>query len=191
MSAKERIQTHAATPDRWDDVATVMGSRGDPAQCWCQFFRLRGKEWNDATPEGNKAALRDQVHNFPASPGVLAYFDDEPVGWCATAPKRDYPRVLASPVTGDETDGIWSITCLVVRVGHRRRGVAAALVPAAIDLARARGAATVEAYPVDSSARKSISAAELYHGPLPLFLNAGFTEVRRPSPARAVVQLVL
>jgi len=120
---------------------------------------------------------------------VLAYLDDEPVGWCAIAPKADYPRVVASPVTGNDTDGIWSLTCFVVRVGHRRRGVAAALLPAAIDLARSHGAAIVEAYPVGALARKSISAAELFHGPLALFRDAGFTELLRPSSARAVVQL--
>jgi len=140
--------------------------------------------------EDNKAALRDQVQDSEPPPGVLAYLDDEPVGWCAVAPKIDYPRVVASPVTGNATDGIWSITCFVVRVG-RRRGVATALLPAAVDLARSHGAATVEAYPVDASARKSISAAELYHGPLALFRDAGFTEVGRPSSARTVVQLGL
>jgi len=113
------------------------------------------------------------------------------VGWCATAPKTNFPRVVASPVTGKDTGGIWSITCFVVRVGHRRRGVAAALLPAAVELARSHGAAAVEAYPVDASARKSISAAELFHGPLALFRDAGFTKVRRPSSARTVVQLHL
>ncbi len=191
MTAKQRIQVHPASPERWGDVAAVMGSRGDPSHCWCQFFRLRGKEWQVATREDNKRALRDQVQDSPAPPGVLAYLDDEPVGWCAIAPKTDYPRVVASPVTGNDIDGIWSITCFVVRVGHRRRGVAAALLPAAVELARSHGAAIVEAYPVDASVRKSISAAELYRGPLALFRDAGFTEVGRPSSARTVVQLPL
>ncbi len=191
MTAKQRIQVHPASPELWGDVAAVMGSRGDPSHCWCQFFRLRGKEWQAASREDNKTALRDQVQDSPAPPGALAYLHDEPVGWCAIAPKTDYPRVVASPVTGNDTDGIWSITCFIVRVGHRRRGVAAALLPAAVELARSHGAATVEAYPVDASARKSISAAELYHGPLALFRDAGFTEVRRPSSARTVVQLRL
>ncbi len=96
MTAKQRIQVHPASPERWGDVAAVMGSRGDPSHCWCQFFRLRGKEWQVATREDNKRALRDQVQDSPAPPGVLAYLDDEPMGWCAIAPKTDYPRVVAS-----------------------------------------------------------------------------------------------
>jgi GNAT superfamily N-acetyltransferase len=82
---------------------------------------------------------------------------------------------------------VWAVTCFVVRVGHRRRGVASALLDGAVDLARRHGAAVVEGYPVDTSARKA-SSAELYHGPLSVFGAAGFTEVARPSPARAVVR---
>lgn len=191
MSAQDAIRVHAATPERWSDVAAVMGSRGDPSHCWCQFFRLRGRQWANATREENRTALRAQVCDSSLPPGVLAYRDDEPVGWSAVAPKGDYPRLLASPVTRGATEGTWSVTCFVVRVGHRRGGVGTALLPGALELARSHGATAVEAYPVDPAARKSISAAELFHGPLSLFLAAGFTEVRRPSPGRAVVRLEL
>jgi hypothetical protein len=45
-----------APPDRWPELEALMGERGDPSRCWCQFYRL------------------------------------------------------------------WSVTCFVVRVGHRRQG---------------------------------------------------------------------
>lgn len=189
--AEGQLQVYPATPDRWCDVVTVMGQRGDPAYCWCQYFLLRGKAWQAATAEDNKARLRQQIETCEYPPGVLAYLAGEPVGWCAAAPKRNYPRTVASPITGDDVHAIWSITCFVVRVGQRRRGVAGALLTGAIDLARTGGAALAEAYPVDPTARKSVSAAELYHGTLSLFLDAGFEETRRPYPARAVVQLRL
>ncbi|MGH3367320.1 MAG: GNAT family N-acetyltransferase [Nocardioidaceae bacterium] len=187
--------TRPATVRRWADVVTVMGSRGDPAHCWCQFFRLRGRHWTAATRESNQEGLGVQVREGEIPPGVLAYVDGEPVGWCAVGPKSSYPRLLASPVTrpvtGAEADGTWSLTCFVVRVGWRRRGVASALLDGAVRLAREHRAARVEGYPVDRDARSSVSSAELYHGPLSVFLDAGFTEVRRPSPARPVVQLDL
>lgn len=189
--AGEQLQVCAATPDRWGDVVTVMGTRGDPAECWCQHFHLRGKSRQAATAKENKARLRHQIELSEYPPGVLAYRAGEPVGWCAAAPKRDYPRIVASPMTGDAVDAIWSITCFVVRVGHRRRGVAGAMLEGAIDLARSGGAAVVEAYPVDAASRKSVTAAELYQGTLSLFLAAGFEEMRRPYPSRAVVQLRL
>lgn len=190
MTVETRVHVSAASRDRWDDVVAVMGTRGDPSHCWCQFFRLRGKDWQVATRAANRARLHSQVQGSQHPPGVIAYIDDQPVGWCAVAPKQDYPRVLASrTTTAGDVDGVWSVTCFVVRVGSRRRGVAAALLQGAVDMARSAGTSVVEGYPVDPAARKSVAAAELFHGTLSLFLDAGFKEVLRPSPARAVVQL--
>lgn len=184
-----QVRVRPATAERWPDVVTVMGTRGDPAGCWCQYYRLRGRDWAGASVPQLRAALREQVSSGPVPPGVLAYRDGEPVGWCAVGPKEDYPRLLASPVSRGEVAGVWSVSCFVVRVGHRSQGVARALLDGAVELARRHGAAVVEAYPVDPSARRSLSSAELFHGPLGLFLDAGFTEEARPSPARAVVRL--
>ncbi len=184
------VTVRPASAERWADIVTVMGTRGDPSWCWCQYFKLRGQAWRDASAAENRAALRAQVGSAPP-PGVIAYREEEPVGWCAIGPKHDYPRLLASRTSGGDVPGAWSLSCFVVRVGHRRQGVARALLVGAVELARAENAECVEAYPVDVSARKSVSSAELYHGPLSLFLDAGFTEVRRPSPGRPVVRLEL
>jgi len=185
------IAIHDATPDRWPDVVTVMGTRGDPSRCWCQFFRIPGAGWDRATAPAMRDALHEQVRG-DVPPGVLAVRDDEPVGWCAVAPRGSYPRLGRSTVAQatDDGPGVWAVTCFVVRVGHRRQGVASALLDGAVDLARRHGASTVEGYPVNATGRKA-SSAELYHGPLSVFLDAGFTEVARPSAARAVVRLTL
>jgi GNAT superfamily N-acetyltransferase len=87
-------------------------------------------------------------------------------------------------------DGLWSVTCFVVRVGHRRHGVATALLAGAVDLARRHGARVVEAYPVDPSVRPTGSAG-LYRGTLSMYLRAGFTAVAEPSASRSVVRLAL
>ena len=83
---------------------------------------------------------------------------------------------------------MWSVTCFVVRVGFRRRGIASALLRAAIEHAAASGARVLEAYPVDTAERKA-SSAELYHGVLSTFVGSGFEVVSRPQPGRAVVRL--
>ena len=184
--------TAPATPDRWDHVAAVMGARGDPARCWCQYFKLRGRTWETTPREAKREALRAQMDRDPAPPGVLAYADAEPVGWCAVAPKPVYPRLLASRLAGpgDEPgiETVWSVTCFVVVVGRRRRGVATALLDAAVDLARDHGASAVEGYPVDHVARASVSSAALYRGTVTLFAAAGFAEVGRPAADRAVMR---
>ncbi|MPZ54316.1 MAG: GNAT family N-acetyltransferase [Acidimicrobiia bacterium] len=188
MTASDPL-VHPATADRWDDVMKVMGVKGDPAYCWCQYFRQTPQERRQANAATNRDALQIQVRDEDPAPGVLAYIDEEPVGWCAVGPKQTYPRVLSSRVAGPDVDGIWSIVCFVVRVGWRRRGVGAALLQGVVDLARSQGATTVEGYPVDPSERRSVSSSDLYHGTLSLFLDAGFEEVSRSSPSRALVSL--
>jgi GNAT superfamily N-acetyltransferase len=182
-----------ATAQRWDDLVAVMGTRGDPPRCWCQWFRLRRPGFYATTPDERRADLRDQF-GAPVPPGVLAYDDDGvPSGWCAVAPRADYPRLTtyrAASATADE-DGLWAVTCFVVRVGARRQGLAQVLLDGAVHLARRHGARLVEAYPLDTTVRAA-SSAELFHGPLSVFLRAGFREVgARTSPARPVVRLTL
>lgn len=181
----------------WHDVRTVFGIRGDPAGCWCQFFKLSNADWKDLSREDCSEMLRDQIAASPPAPGVLAYLGDEPVGWCAIEPRPNYSRLKRMPLVEagglDDVDdaSVWAVTCFVVRVGFRKRGVSAALLDGALDHARAHDARIVEAYPVNAAERPGVSSADLYHGPLSLFESAGFTVVARPAPARAVVQLRL
>jgi GNAT superfamily N-acetyltransferase len=181
-----------ATAERWDDVVAVMGTRGDPSRCWCQWFRLRRPDFHDASVAQRRAALHTQA-DAPAPPGVLVYdAEGVPSGWCAVAPRADYPRLTTYRVAAtDDEDGLWAVTCFLVRVGARRQGLAEILLDGAVDLARRHDARVVEAYPVDTTARAA-SSAELFHGPLSVFLGAGFREVgARAAPARPVVRLAL
>jgi hypothetical protein len=185
-----------ATPDRWADVETVFGSRGDPARCWCQWFYADAHVAGGAVADRNRDALCSQVRQGPP-PGVLAHRDGEPVGWCAVAPRPTYTRlprteVLRGTPPAELADpAVWSVTCFVVRVGHRRGGLSRVLLDGAVRLARDGGARVVEGYPVDVAAKAATSSAELYHGALSTFLSAGFLEVARPRPARPVVRLEL
>ena len=177
-----QIDVVPATADRWPDVQTVMGVRGDPSRCWCQYFRLRGKAWSAATPDTNRDALCEQVSGDRIPPGVIGYDDGEPAGWCATAPRASYPRVQASPHWRSDGDA-WVVTCFVVRTGYRRRGLAGPLLEGAVELAAKHGATAVEGCAVDLADAGRISSADLYRGPLSVFLDHGFTVVRRNAPA--------
>ncbi len=180
-----------ATPDRWADVVAVFEGPGDPGRCWCQWF-FRGAVADRAHAEANRVALRSQLAAGP--PGVLGYLDGVPSGWCAVAPRPGYTRLTRSPLLTDlpepplDDPSVWSVTCFVVRRTARRRGLSAALLAGAVELARDGGAALVEGYPVDPAVRRPSGAAELYHGVSSVFLRGGFTEVARPQPARPVVR---
>lgn len=194
----------------WDDVRTVFGTRGDPARCFCQYFKVDAAGWNAQDVPAFERALCEQIDAARASrtagPGVLAYLgegpDDgldgapehrKPVGWAAVEPRPAYPRVLSgraipgSAETDHDDPEVWAITCFVVRVGYRRRGVGAALIRGALEQARRGGARVVEAYPVDTGGER-ISSADLYHGALSSFEAEGFTVSGRPLPGRAVVR---
>ncbi len=184
-----------ATADRWDDVATVMGTRGDPARCWCQFFHLPGADWNDTRVTDRRSALAEQVCAGDRAPGVLAYDGDEVVGWCQVGPKDSYARLatgrVSVPAAGQhDPAGLWSTTCFVVPVARRGHGVASALLAGAVDHAREHGASRVEGYPVVTDGERR-SSSSLYHGTVTMFAGAGFVEVRRPSATRAVMRLPL
>lgn len=193
--ADEAVRIVSVDEASWADVEAVFGTRGDPSTCWCQFFKLRGAGWKEATRESCREALRVQVGAHTPPPGVIGYRGEEPVGWCAVEPRVNYPRLLASPVLAGSTEdaadeSVWAITCFVVPVGHRRSGVAAALLAGAVEQADRLGARVIEGYPVDTAEAK-LPAADLYHGTLSQFLRAGFELIARPSPHRAVVRLVV
>jgi GNAT superfamily N-acetyltransferase len=193
-------------PAEWTDVESLFSLSGEPSRCWCRYFALTGPEYSALEPAARKAQLQGKFDGASPAPGVLAFRDGRPVGWCAVEPRTCYPRVLrsrllrlaetAAPADRGAPDpvragGVWSVTCFVVAPGHRRSGVAEALLRAAVDHARTNGADAVEGYPVDRGLRPKAGAADLYHGTLNLFLRAGFQAVSMAVPGRAVVRMDL
>jgi len=120
-----RIIPVSETP--WDDVVQVFGTRGDPAGCWCQYFKVSNKEWNGDPRAKFRELLRQQAYREGPGPGLVAYADGEPAGWCAVEPRSRYPRILSSRIAlsgrqdPDDDESVWAITCLVVRVGQRHQ----------------------------------------------------------------------
>jgi GNAT superfamily N-acetyltransferase len=174
------------TPDRWDDLERLFGPSGAYSGCWCTWWRLGSKEWDDAGNDGRHEHLAGVV-GAGERPGLLAYVDGEPVGWVAVAPREAYPRLNRSPHTKPvDALPVWSITCFWIARAHRGQGVATALLGAAVDFARARGAEMVEGYPLDPAVR-TVTAADAFTGVLGLFRAAGFDEVARRTPTSRVV----
>ena len=157
-------------------------SAAGPDGCWCMFWRLRSAEWRAGDPTQRKAALADRLAESPP-PGVLGYFDDRPVGWCAVAPRHEYPRMQSSPTFGpvDDTPS-WAVSCLFIHRTARRRGVGAALVAAAVAMAKAHGAPAVDAIPVAPGGRRG--SGDLYTG-TPSMFAAARVHRDRPTQARA------
>lgn len=113
------------------------------------------------------------------APGLLAYEDGEVVGWVAVAPRGELCRVDRSRATPrvDDVD-VWVLPCVTVAKNARGRGVALALIDAAVDHAARHGAPAVEAYARAGRARVHDDLA--FFGTEPLFRRAGFRVIRGP-----------
>ncbi len=180
------------------DVEAVFGTKGDPAHCGCQWYKIPGSDWRGIGDEALRDRLEAQLEAPGAGPGLLAYDGDTPVGWCAVEPRPALVRLPHSrTIAGGTPDpdfsdpSIWAVTCFVVPRAHRKRGVGRALAEAAVAYAREYGARILEGYAVDPSARQKTPANELFPGTVSMFEGAGFTEVARPTPTRAIMQLQL
>ncbi|MEO6578207.1 MAG: GNAT family N-acetyltransferase [Candidatus Limnocylindria bacterium] len=173
---------HPLTPDRLGDLASLFGQGGDPKWCWCSFFRVRSVDFATQTAEENRAILSELVTapgRAGRAPGLIAYRGGEAVGWVSIGPRDDYPRLQHSRVLAPLDDRpVWSIVCFVVGRRHRKQGVAAALLDAAIDYAREHGASLLEGYPVDTSEGR-VAAATAFKGTLSMFEDAGFAVAER------------
>jgi GNAT superfamily N-acetyltransferase len=108
------------------------------------------------------------------APGVIAYLDGEPVGWCGLGPLEALPRLVNSRTIPRIDDApVWAIGCFVVRPGRRRRGLTASLLDGAIAYARSMGATMIEGYPIDPEGTR-VSTAFGFVGFASTFEAAGF-----------------
>lgn len=183
------LSFHPLTPARWGDFARLFGTRGACGGCWCMYWRLRGKAFQQAKGANNRAAMKRLVDGG-AVPGILAYDGERPVGWSSGGWREEFPRLansrLLKPI---DTVPVWSIVCLFVEKSYRKQGVSTALIGAAAEFAARQGATVVEGYPYDYRNRVEPSPPPfVYVGLYQSFERAGFTEAARPSEVRAIMR---
>ena len=173
---------------RWPDLESLFGERGACGGCWCMWWRLPRSAWTTGKGESNRRAFRARVDAGPP-PGLLAYRDGRPVGWCAVTPRLELPVLDRSRNLKSIDDReAWCVSCLFVHRDVRGSGVALALLAAAAGFARSHGATVLEGYPIDPLLGKRMPAAFVWTGTLALFRRAGFIEVARRAPTRPIVR---
>jgi GNAT superfamily N-acetyltransferase len=202
-SATPDLRIVPANEASWDDLRAVFGERGDAHVCQCQRYKLQpGEAFKKVPVEERAHRLRTQTEcGHPRSrttSGLVAYLDGEPVGWCAIEPRTAYFGLMRNfkvhweGRSEDKTDDtVWAVTCFVTRAGFRRRGVSRALVRAAVDFARERGARAIEGYPMLVEPGQDVIWGELHVGTRSIFDAAGFEEVSHPSKRRVVMRIDL
>ena len=177
------FDTRPVTPDRIDDFVAVANPNRRDTHCWCLSHRLTAPEIAELGNGSRESAFR-ALCGRPNPPGVIGYDEGEPVGWCSIGPRSENSRLSQSRLIRP-LDGlpVWSIICVVIRGGHRKRGYTTPLINGAVEYAAARGAPAVESYPVDPGSGR-IDLTMAFVGTRAMFANAGF-EVAGSTDATA------
>jgi GNAT superfamily N-acetyltransferase len=183
------VRVSPATAETWPKLGRAFGPQEkNPASCWCQRFRRHEERTN-------RDALQREVHEAPLPVGLLAYLDDDVVGWTRVVPRATLPRITEHRALArilDEDPDAWWVSCFVVRREHRGSGIGVALLAAGVDWAAQHGASVLDGHPVDTEGLAgSPSPSALFTGTLAMFRRAGFAEIGRTHPTRPVMRHTL
>jgi len=171
-----------ATRHRFDDIRTVLAPT-NPKACWCLGYRPPTAEDRERFGPDPAEQMRALTTREPP-PGLLAYVGDDVAGWVGVGPRSGFSRLQRSRtiprVDAEALATSWSVVCFIVRPGFRRRGIARALLDAAVDHARDHGARTIEAYPLDTGGAR-VSGTTAYPGTVAVFEDSGFVRVQETT----------
>ena len=187
----EALSFAPLTPDNWGAFVQLFGVKGACGNCWCMSFRLKQADFEEGKSEGeNKAAMKALVWSGKPT-GILCFYEDQPVAWCAFAPREDFLKVERSRVHKRiDQQEVWSIPCTFIDKRFRRLGLSVALLQGVIAYARAEGIKTIEAYPTIPTQDK-LPDAFAWIGLYKSFERAGFEIVDRTSKNRPMVRYYL
>jgi GNAT superfamily N-acetyltransferase len=181
------LEFYPVTREKWTDFEELFGVRGACGGCWCMWWRLKKKDFDAQKGEGNRNAIKEIVASGKV-PGILAYYEELPVGWCSVAPREEFIRLESSKILKPvDHKPVWSVVCLFVAKAYRRRGVSTRLLTAAVEYVRERGGKIVEGYAVETKKEK-MPDAFAFHGLAAAYREAGFNEVIRRSETRPIMR---
>ena len=185
-SGRDRYTTRELSPATWPDFEAFFSGGNGWDFCWCMHFHRtrapsgdRGLRRADRG-ERNRPEKRRLVEEG-RSHGILVYAEGVPVGWCQFGRREELPRIdgarkYRAAAASGVPENLWRITCFAVDRRHRRRGVAAVALAAALRAIELRGGGVVEAYPIETW-RRGTMADMATHGPVQIFRDAAFAPV--------------
>jgi GNAT superfamily N-acetyltransferase len=173
------------TTENWQDFETLFGQRGACGGCWCMFWKKPRKQYHADVYEKNRLDQKRIVEKG-VIPGILAYLDGQPVGWCAFEPRENYPALSRSRILKPIDDKpVWSVTCFFVDKNFRKQGVTVALLKEVLKYVSSKGGRIVEGYPVEVVGDKAPDPF-IFTGTASAYKRAGFVEVARRSATRPI-----
>jgi GNAT superfamily N-acetyltransferase len=180
----------ALTEVEWPDFVKLFEEHGIQDGCWCMYWRVKRAEYQRHYGEDNKLAFKEIV-DAGNVPGILAYLDRHPAGWCSIAPRETFPVLERSP-TLKRVDQlpVWSIVCFFISKPYRRLGMTQQLIRAAIQYAGRNGAKIIEAYPLRTELIKMLPY-ERFMGNQSTFERLGFNGVIQRSDRRPIMRYTI
>lgn len=165
------LEIRELTLELWPQLEQLFGQNGACAGCWCMWWRIPDSD-RFMDVRGAEARRRQKALVLSGkSRGLLAFAGGEPVGWCAYGRRTDFAALARSRTLAcEDAERVWSLPCFFIKPGWRGRGVARALLRAALASLKRQGAAIAEAYPVQPPA----SNASAFTGTVPWLESEGF-----------------
>lgn len=183
------LHVERLTPERAADYLRFFDHERGPAfadnpewaKCYCHYYEVpTALTWSDFDGEANRLAMTARIATGEME-GYLAYAGDDVVGWMNAQPYHKLRHAcarmrIAEPDLPVPPHDAAAIVCFVIAPAHRRRGVARALLAAALADFAARGLALVDAFPWHAGPGDT-KATDHYHGTQSMFAKAGFERV--------------
>ncbi|MEE9167144.1 MAG: GNAT family N-acetyltransferase [Candidatus Neomarinimicrobiota bacterium] len=186
-SPKLSLDIKPLTRQNWSDLEKLFGPKGAYGGCWCMWWRSTRSEFEKMQGEGNRNAMKEIVKSGEV-PGILAYSDGEPVGWCSVAPRESFASLNRSRVLKRLDDKpVWSIVCFFVARQYRHQDLNVKLIEGVVDYVRRQGGKVIEAYPTEPRGRQ-LSPVSIFMGSPSAFRRAGFEECARPSKSKIIMR---
>jgi GNAT superfamily N-acetyltransferase len=177
MKGNKVIKFLPLIDERWEDLVVLFGKSGAFWGCWCMYWRLTNKEFNNMTAQERKEALLGIVQENKYVPGLIGYVDNVPAAWIGFGPRSEMGRLVNSRVIPkvDEKE-VLSIVCFFVHKDYRGEQLTSQLLEAAIDYSIEENIPLLEAYPVNTDGDK-ISLEGAHCGISSVFSKSNFEKI--------------
>ncbi len=187
IKIKSKFSFYPLTKEKWKDFENLFGENGACAGCWCMYWRIRRKEYDNLRGSGTKRKMKNLVNGGNIT-GILALDNDKPVGWCSVAPREDFPVLENSKVLKRIDDKpVWSVVCFFINKEYRKQGLSVELLNTTKKYVKNNNGKILEGYPVEPKSAKSPDVF-VWTGLASAFRKAGFKEIIRRSETSPIMR---